>query len=266
MATDKDVAVCELMETSDEANVKKDEENSDNDFITIYVMGKRYEVPGNLTIMKAMEYVGYRFIRGCGCRGGFCGACGTVYRTKDDYKLKNALACQTMVEDGMYLTQIPFYPANRIPYQLDELKGTPEEIFKLYPEVFRCVACNACTKACPMDIKVLDYVSAILLLLGIAFVVSAFLYLGSDSRFGVSGDSGGLRTAGIYRISRNPMYLGFYLVTLASLVSVPHPANVCLGLVGVYVHHRIVLAEERFLHKKHAASYEAYRRRVIRYM
>jgi protein-S-isoprenylcysteine O-methyltransferase Ste14 len=112
----------------------------------------------------------------------------------------------------------------------------------------------------------LDYVSAVLLLLGIAFVNSAFLYLGSDSRFGVSSDSGGLRTAGIYRISRNPMYLGFYLVTLASLVSVPHPANACLGLVGVYVYHRIVLAEERLLHIKHGATYEAYRRRVRRYI
>jgi protein-S-isoprenylcysteine O-methyltransferase Ste14 len=118
---------------------------------------------------------------------------------------------------------------------------------------------------CPIPV-VLDYISAVLLLLGIAFVISAFLRLGSDSRFGVSDDSGGLRKTGIYRISRNPMYLGFYLVTLASLVSVPHPVNIGCGLVGVYVHHRIVVAEERFLLKVHGASYEAYRRRVRRYI
>jgi protein-S-isoprenylcysteine O-methyltransferase Ste14 len=112
----------------------------------------------------------------------------------------------------------------------------------------------------------LDYVSAVLLLVGIAFVISAFLHLGSASRFGVSDDSGGLRTAGVYRVSRNPMYLGFYLVTLASLVSVPHPINIGCGLVGVYVHHRIVLAEERFLLKEYGASYEAYSRRVRRYL
>jgi protein-S-isoprenylcysteine O-methyltransferase Ste14 len=112
----------------------------------------------------------------------------------------------------------------------------------------------------------LEYVSAVLLLLGIAFVISAFLHLGSDSRFGVSDDSGGLRTTGVYRVSRNPMYLGFYLVTLASLVSVPHPVNIGCGMVGVYVHHRVVLAEERFLRKKHGDFYEAYRRRVRRYL
>jgi heterodisulfide reductase subunit C len=125
-------------------------------------MGKRYEVPSNLTIMKAMEYAGYRFIRGCGCRGGFCGACGTVYRTKDDYKLKAGLACQTVVEDGMYLTQIPFFPANKAFYDLQELKPTAEQVIKLYPEIFRCVSCNTCTKICPQDIEVMNYVNAAL--------------------------------------------------------------------------------------------------------
>jgi len=109
--------------------------------------------------MKAMDYVGYRFIRGCGCRGGFCGACGTVYRTKDDYKLKNALACQTMVENEMYLTQIPFYPANKATYNLEKLNPTIDDIFKLYPEIFRCVGCNTCTKICPQDINVMDYIA-----------------------------------------------------------------------------------------------------------
>ena len=112
----------------------------------------------------------------------------------------------------------------------------------------------------------LEHVSAALLLLGIAFVISAFLHLEGDSRFGVSDDSGGLRTTGIYRVSRNPMYLGFYLVTLASLVSVPHPVSIGCGLIGICVHHRIVLAEERFLQKKHGASYEIYRRSVRRYL
>ena len=31
-------------------------------------------MPEDLTIMNAMEYAGYRLVRGCGCRHGFCGA------------------------------------------------------------------------------------------------------------------------------------------------------------------------------------------------
>jgi Fe-S oxidoreductase len=129
--------------------------------IPIYVMGKRYDVPDSLTIMKAIEYAGYKYIRGCGCRGGVCGACATVFRKPGDYKIYTGLACQTVVEPEMYLTQIPFYPANRAVYDFASLAGKPEEIFALYPELFRCVACNACTKVCPMDVEVLDYISAV---------------------------------------------------------------------------------------------------------
>ena len=81
--------------------------------IPIFVMGKQYDVPETLTIMKAMEFAGFKFLRGAGCRGGICGACPTVYRKAGDYKLYYGLACQTVVEPDMYLAQIPFFPANR---------------------------------------------------------------------------------------------------------------------------------------------------------
>ncbi|MDQ7778516.1 MAG: 4Fe-4S dicluster domain-containing protein [Planctomycetota bacterium] len=130
--------------------------------VPIYIMGRRYDVPETLTIMKAMEYAGFKFIRGAGCRGGICGACSTVYRKAGNYKLQVGLACQTVVEPDMYLAQIPFYPANRATYDFKKILAKPEEIFKLYPELLRCVACNSCTKACPMDVQVMDYVSALL--------------------------------------------------------------------------------------------------------
>ena len=129
--------------------------------IPIFIMGKRYEVPETLTIMKAMEFAGFTFLRGCGCRGGICGACPTVYRKEGDYKLRFGLACQTVVEPNMYLAQLPFYPANRQVYAIDDLEPTAEAIHALYPELFRCVACNNCTKACPMGVEVLDYISAL---------------------------------------------------------------------------------------------------------
>jgi formate hydrogenlyase subunit 6/NADH:ubiquinone oxidoreductase subunit I len=129
--------------------------------IPVYIMGKQYMVPDALTIMKALEYAGYQYIRGCGCRGGVCGACATVYRQAGDYKIRTGLACQTVVEPDMYLAQIPFYPANRAVYDYSATEPTAESIFKLYPELFRCVACNSCTKVCPMDVEVLDYVSAL---------------------------------------------------------------------------------------------------------
>lgn len=131
---------------------------SDVNMVNIFIMGKKYEVPDSLTIMNAMEYAGYQLVRGCGCRAGFCGACATVFRLKGDYELKVGLACQTKVEPEMYLTQIPFFPAQKLEYNLQELKPTAEQISHFYPEIYRCIGCNACTKICPQDIKVMQYV------------------------------------------------------------------------------------------------------------
>ena len=132
------------------------------DMITIYVMGKKHRVLADLTIMKAMEYAGHQFKRGAGCRGGFCGACATIFRTKGSYKLQGALACQKIVEDGMYIAQIPFSPAEKKTYKVDELRPDPNVFLEYYPEIARCLSCNTCTKACPQDIMVMDYVQAAL--------------------------------------------------------------------------------------------------------
>jgi len=128
--------------------------------VPIYIMGKQYQVPETMTIQKAVEYAGYQFIRSCGCRGGICGACPTIYRVAGDYHLHFCLACQTVVQEDMYLTQMPFFPANRAAYEIEEVDASAETIMKLYPEVMKCVACNTCTKACPMDIEVMEYVNA----------------------------------------------------------------------------------------------------------
>ena len=64
--------------------------------VNVYLFGKKYTVPDNLTIMEAMEYSGYKLVRGVGCRNGFCGACATVYRVKGDRELHAALACAVL--------------------------------------------------------------------------------------------------------------------------------------------------------------------------
>ena len=135
-------------------------EKNENKMITVYIMGKAYKVPFGLTIMKAMEYAGYRFIRGSGCRAGFCGACATVYRKKGEYKFRTALACQTTAEDGMYLAQMPFVPANRKEYDINKINPEKNVLSEYYPEINRCVSCNTCTKACPQELDVMYYIQA----------------------------------------------------------------------------------------------------------
>lgn len=132
------------------------------EMIPIYVMGKKYEVPYGLTIMKALEYSGYQLTRGCGCRGGVCGACVTIYRKKDDYKWQIGLACQTVAEPETFLVQLPYVPAHKANYNIHTLEPTEDNVVSLYPELMRCMGCNTCTRSCPMELEVMNYVSAAL--------------------------------------------------------------------------------------------------------
>jgi len=130
-----------------------------NDFVNIYLFGKSYSVPSGLTIMTAMEYAGYQLVRGCGCRNGFCGACATIYRIKGERDLKSCLACQTKVEEGMYIATLPFFPLVKQVYDLENIKPTEAVMMQLYPEIYACVGCNACTKSCTQSLDVMQYIA-----------------------------------------------------------------------------------------------------------
>lgn len=127
--------------------------------VNIYLFGKKYTVPEELTIMKAMEYCGYQLIRGCGCRNGFCGACATIYRIKGQMELKTCLACQTKVEEGMYVATLPFFPLVKQVYDIEKISPEQAIMMQLYPEIYSCIGCNACTKACPQQLKVMQYIA-----------------------------------------------------------------------------------------------------------
>ena len=129
------------------------------EMVHVYLMGKQYEVPASLTIMSAMEYAGYQLVRGCGCRNGFCGACASIYRIKGDKELKACLACQTKVEDNMFVATLPFFPLVKETYDIQKAKPTEAIMMQLYPEIYSCIGCNACTKVCPQNINVMQYIA-----------------------------------------------------------------------------------------------------------
>lgn len=127
--------------------------------VTIYLFGKKYSVPGELTIMTAMEYAGYKLVRGCGCRNGFCGACATIYRIEGDRELHFCLACQTQVQEGMVIATMPFFPLIKQVYDIETVTPSQQLMMQLYPEVYKCIGCNACTKACTQGLSVMQYIA-----------------------------------------------------------------------------------------------------------
>lgn len=128
--------------------------------VPIYILSRRFEVPEGSTIITAMEYAGFKLKKGVGCREGFCGACASLYRLEGEYKLHGGLGCQTVVLPNMQIVQIPYTPSPKAIYDLEKINPAEEVFIDFYPEIYRCLSCNTCTKICPQEIQVMDYIQA----------------------------------------------------------------------------------------------------------
>lgn len=76
-----------------------------------------------------------------------------------------------------------------------------------------------------------------------------------------------LITEGVFRVSRNPMYLGMVLILLglAIVLGTLTPFAVCAAF-AVLLHYRFVRTEERMLAEKFGADWRAYRGQVRRWI
>ena len=59
----------------------------------------------------------------------------------------------------MYIATLPFFPLVKQPYDIEKVKPTEQIMMQLYPEIYACVGCNACTKACTQDLNVMQYIA-----------------------------------------------------------------------------------------------------------
>jgi len=74
-------------------------------------------------------------------------------------------------------------------------------------------------------------------------------------------------TSGIYRISRNPMYVGFLLVLTGWAIFLSHPLSFLFLPVFVsYMNRFQILPEERALSAKFGREYDRYKQRVRRWL
>ena len=101
---------------------------------------------------------------------------------------------------------------------------------------------------------------------GFVLLFSGRFALGTSFRIGCPKERTLLQAGGLFRISRNPMYLGVYATLLASVLRTLNPVFLLLGTFIVAVHHRIVLAEEGHLRNAFGEEYAVYCRRVRRYL
>jgi len=112
----------------------------------------------------------------------------------------------------------------------------------------------------------LSWAAALLLCLSVIFFIISFANLGTSLRVGLSEQETVLRTKGIFQFSRNPLYMSAYLICIASLLYYPNQVNLVLAAYGIFVHHKIILGEEKFLAERFGSQWEDYRKKVRRYL
>jgi protein-S-isoprenylcysteine O-methyltransferase Ste14 len=112
----------------------------------------------------------------------------------------------------------------------------------------------------------LSWISLPLWFFGFALLYLGRFKLGSSFRLGTPKESTSLMTGGLFRFSRNPMYLGLYSTIIASSLSTLNPMVIVLGSYVIAVHHKIVLGEEAYLRQEFGQEYMDYSRRVRRYI
>lgn len=111
-----------------------------------------------------------------------------------------------------------------------------------------------------------EYISYSLLLLASLFLVLSLINLGRSTRLGLPAKNTSLKIHGIYKISRNPMYLGVILVTIASIIFTLSIVTILAGLYSIVIYHYIILGEEHFLEERFGDDYRNYVKRVRRYL
>jgi len=110
----------------------------------------------------------------------------------------------------------------------------------------------------------LSWVGTLFLLIGGILFIPAVLQLGSSLRYGIPEENTKLRTTGIFRISRNPLYLGLFIICTGSCLYFPDLANVAFCIFTIIFHLKIIKGEEDFLARRFGDDWKKYTEKVRR--
>src|SRR5512137_596021 len=95
--------------------------------------------------------------------------------------------------------------------------------------------------------RFLQLAALLLWVSGFTLLYAGRFTMGDSFRLGTPREDTSLKVDGLFRLSRNPMYVGMYATMAASALYTANPIVVLLGVFVIAVHHTIVLAEEEHM-------------------
>lgn len=113
----------------------------------------------------------------------------------------------------------------------------------------------------------LQVTGIMLLLVALVWVLIAQPQMGDSWRIGIDTE---VKTAlvqqGLYRFSRNPIFLGMQVMLLGLLLVLPNAVMLTICVLGIVLIHIQVRLEEAHLTQLHGEAYRAYQERVRRWL
>ncbi|MBA2961896.1 MULTISPECIES: 2Fe-2S iron-sulfur cluster-binding protein [Ramlibacter] len=123
------------------------------------IEGREVEARGGCSILQAYVQAGETLVEGVGCMGqGVCGSCRVMVRLSGEKEVRTALACETLVQEGMQVAFLDYFTeATRHTYDLEDIGDSWQvlrTITDVFPEAPHCRHCSGCDRACPKDLEV----------------------------------------------------------------------------------------------------------------
>jgi len=101
---------------------------------------------------------------------------------------------------------------------------------------------------------------------GVIIFITAMVTMRDSWRAGINGDEKTeLVISGIYRVSRNPAFLGFDLLFIGIFLAYPNMLHLMSTIFAVVMLHLQILEEEKFMERMFGDNYIEYRKKTSRY-
>jgi len=143
----------------------------------------------------------------------------------------------------------------------------PFALFYIYSVTAAPLGLPATTKQEFFRSEALSWVGAFLCLLGLLLFLLSLVSFGRSFRVGIDTDNPGkLVTTGVFALSRNPIYVAFWIIMLGQFLIFPNWILLVYLPGAAWLFHRQVLREEEFMERHYGEEYVEYCNRVRRYL
>jgi protein-S-isoprenylcysteine O-methyltransferase Ste14 len=115
------------------------------------------------------------------------------------------------------------------------------------------------------DSLITQIIGIVLFIAGLIIVIIGVVQLGQSRAFGLPETETILKSNGLYRFSRNPMYFGGFIMCAGSCFFSIHLFNFLCFAIAFGTHFQIIIKEEEFLANRFGQEWIEYKQRVPRF-